>query len=336
MYLKKLEQDRKREKEMSAINDKIHQIYNKMILIKYSKKNLKKYMASSDNIKNRETKIEREDYLLAVNAHTIEKGLGCKNIKPGFGVDKVNRILEMMNSYLEKGYPEDKFGFLEVCAVVKEYIAYKKSVNENVDDFEKRYEEILGKCKLSKEELWSYRAGKNICSKEQLECKEPEKIEQFIKNCHSVRNYKDEPVKEEDIQKALALAKYAPSACNRQPVKCYYTMDKEKIKKVDSIIPGNVPIRGTTPNYIVVTVKMTHFGRDEYNQWYVNGGIYLAYLRETLCVYNVGNCIYQWAVTADEDTMRQIFNIPDSEVIIGVVGIGYYDEESHLIAAQRK
>ena len=44
----------------------------------------------------------------------------------------------------------------------------------------------------------------------------------------------------------------------------------------------------------------------------------------------------QWKFNEDETQIREIYDIPENEVIIAFVGIGYYDEESHLIAAQRK
>lgn len=321
---------------MVNINEFMHRVYHKWKLLSFSRKTINIYISSSEKIKDYESRVERADYQLAVAVHTIEKGLGCKDIRKDFGVDKVKRICRLMEEYQKNKYPEDKFGFMEGYAIVKAYIKYKKSVGENLENIEQRFNNIVSNCKIDIEKLDSYKAGKIVYNKEQLECRNPEEIEFFIKNCHSIRNYASMPVSEADICKAISLANYAPSACNRQPVKCYYTLDLDKINKIDKIIPGNVPIRGTTPNYIVVTSQMTHFGRDEYNQWYVNGGIYLAYLREALCVYNVGNCIYQWGLTADDKTMREIYDIPKSEVIIGVVGIGYYDDESHCICAQRK
>lgn len=321
---------------MLTTNNFIHRVYHKIKLLIFSKRSIDMYIASSEKISDYNTKIERADFQLAVAVHSIEKGLGCKDIKKDFGIDKVQRICGMMENYQKNGYPENKFGFMEGYAIVKAYIEYKKSVNEDLANIEERFDKIVADCKISHDVLDSYNAGKVIYNRDEIECKNPDEIIDFIKKCRSVRNYASIPVKEEDINKAIALANYAPSACNRQPVKCYYTLDSKKIDEVDSIIPGNGLIKGKTPNYIVVTSQMTHFGRDEYNQWYVNGGIYLAYLREALCVYNIGNCIYQWSLMANDKRMREIYEIPDSEVIIGIIGIGYYDEESHCIIAQRK
>jgi nitroreductase len=51
-----------------------------------------------------------------------------------------------------------------------------------------------------------------------------------IKSRRSVRRFKDEPVKEEDIRTILECAFMAPSGNNRQPWEFFVTRDKEKLK----------------------------------------------------------------------------------------------------------
>ena len=46
--------------------------------------------------------MERADYVLAVAVHSIEKGLGYKDIKEGFGEAKARRIRILVKPNLKK------------------------------------------------------------------------------------------------------------------------------------------------------------------------------------------------------------------------------------------
>ena len=132
------------------------------------------------------------------------------------------------------------------------------------------------------------------------------------------------------------MSKLATSPCNRQPVKLYYSMDHDKNKIISKIIPGNIGFENEIRNFLIVTSSKNYFSLQEYNQWYVNGGIFLGYLRLALHILNLGSCIFQWALYADEKQLRAICTIPQSEVIIAIIGIGHYANESYCIKAQRK
>ncbi len=318
---------------MSKIKNKLIYLKNKWELKRYQNKEIDMYMHCNDKINIEEAWIERFDYVLAVAAHTIEKGLGGENIKPEFGVDKAKRLCELMLEYLSKGFPQHKFGFTEAYAVLNDYVRYKESVSEEITGVKDLYNKI--KSLISDTVI--YKSHKKIFEKEKMYCTEKiSDFEQYLASCRTVNNYSNEPLKEEDILDALRLAAYAPCAYNRQPAKCYYTMNLQKIKCVDEVLPGNEIIKCKTPNYIIVTSKMTHFGVNEYNQWYVNGGIYIAYLRQALFMCNIGNFIYQWPITADEKKLRSLYAIPKYEVIIAVIGIGYLSEDVFCIEVQRK
>ena len=43
----------------------------------------------------------------------------------------------------------------------------------------------------------------------------------------------------ESIEQAVELAKYAPSACNKQPVRIYVVFDKENVEKILDMQQGN-------------------------------------------------------------------------------------------------
>ncbi len=64
----------------------------------------------------------------------------------------------------------------------------------------------------------------------------PEQVELLLKGRRSIRNYKDEPVKKESIEKLLDIARYAPSGINRQPVDWLVINGKDKVKELAAAV----------------------------------------------------------------------------------------------------
>ena len=87
---------------------------------------------------------------------------------------------------------------------------------------------------------------------------------------------------------------------------------------------------------MIVTSSKSYFGLFEYNQWYVNGGIFLGYLRLAFHSHNLGSCIFQWGLRAPEKELRELCQIPYCESIVAIVGFCYYAAETTVIQAQRK
>ncbi|MDD5128750.1 MAG: nitroreductase family protein [Candidatus Omnitrophica bacterium] len=63
-----------------------------------------------------------------------------------------------------------------------------------------------------------------------------EQTELLLKSRRSIRNYKDEPVTKESIEKLLDIARYAPTGINRQPVSWISIMGKDKVHELGALI----------------------------------------------------------------------------------------------------
>lgn len=283
----------------------------------------------------KEDEINRIQFELTVGVHSLEKGLSFRNKKKGFGEAKAMKQLATLLNYLKKGYPYNNYAVLETIAIIKAYLTYKQSVGETNSKIEQLYQQCLHFIANISDNYCD--AGVDIIKKEVLTCQNKEAIQSLFKNTRSIRNYdKSIAVTEDEIKSAISLSRMAPSACNRQPVKVYYTMDFKKNEEISKLVPGNRGFENEIPNFLVVTSAKNFFDLFEYNQWFVNGGIFLSYLRLALHTVNIGSCIFQWALRSDEKALRTLCTIPENEAIIAIVGIGHYAEESYCIKAQRK
>lgn len=63
-----------------------------------------------------------------------------------------------------------------------------------------------------------------------------EQVELFLKARRSIRNYKDEPVAKESIEKLLDIARYAPSGINRQPVNWAVVIGKNNVHELGGLV----------------------------------------------------------------------------------------------------
>lgn len=64
-------------------------------------------------------------------------------------------------------------------------------------------------------------------------------LENLMMARYACRDFNDEKVTDEDIEKILKLARFCPSACNSQPWQLIYTTDKSKMGKITECLTDN-------------------------------------------------------------------------------------------------
>jgi len=143
----------------------------------------------------------------------------------------------------------------------------------------------------------------------------------------SIRQFKQEPVSRDILQKFINASRLAPSAANWQPLE-FVVVDEEKIRKevftclkwAAYIAPEGNPKPGHEPvAYIVVLVNSEI--REKGFEWDVGAAI------ENLILAawekGIGSC---WLLSVDREKLREILNIPENYKIDSVLALGYPDE----------
>jgi len=293
--------------------------------IKKEKKLIKKELETG---KIKRLKMRRDMLLLA---HSLEKGMGIENPKQGFGIIKAGQLVDLLSQYSSGAGKESDFEYIEGVSVLRKYLEYSSDTGTDVKLIAKKAEMLFDTDS-------SYKAGAEWINMPQLYEKMDQKAaEYFIKSRHSIRSFKDIKVDEWDIREASKLAQMAPSACNRQPSKVYWTTDCETVQKINDLIPGNKGFEQAIPNWAIITVERSFFNRSEYFQWYVNGGIFVAYFTEGLHANKIGSCIFQIPVDCENAPLiRKLAKIPDTEAIIAAVGFGYAKDDTRILSAARR
>lgn len=272
--------------------------------------------------------MEKVRWRLLLLAHSLEKGLGMDQGRKNFGLQKAADLLRMIDRYLALGGDRQSYEYREAVSVLVKYRDFRMENDLDVSAYEKldRMAEGIDLVNAGSREIFlsdvTYEA------------------EHFEKLCnirHSVRSFSRKTVEKREIDRAIAMMATAPSACNRQMVKIHCAMDRSTNLELGKIIPGNTGFEEAADKYLFITADMTAFDDVEIDQWYVNGGIYAAYLQLAFTACEIGSCIFQWPKDVyREKCARKLLGIPENEAIVTVLGIGHYRESFHVLMSERK
>ena len=291
----------------------------------------------------KESSLQHADSRMLVEAHSVEKGLGLRNVQPGHSGKIVNHLLDTLLEMSSDSAKTRAFPFRETLRIVIAYMDFQEGFDTGsfaqYGELRKKYDrlcDLLGETYV-KELRDDLQGGAVLLSGKELSGGAAFDFESFISSRHSIRTFRGEPVDDAVIRRAVEIANRSPSACNRQPSSVYFCNVPEKVAQIDRLITGSDGFKGEVPNYLILTTDRAYFSFVEQYQWYINGGIYLAYLSLALHSLGVGHCIMQWkAFYRTEGALKKLLGISSSEAIIAVIGCGWYAEEVRCIRAQRK
>ncbi len=144
-----------------------------------------------------------------------------------------------------------------------------------------------------------------------------------ITNRRSIRKYKDTEIEEEKIKKIMESARLSPSAANRQQWK--FIIIKDKVTRENLVDAANgQKFVGEAPVLIVAcsteSESIMPCGQYAYT---VDLSIALSFIILEATELELGTC---WLGAFNETMVKNILNIPDEIRIVGIVTLGYANE----------
>ena len=89
--------------------------------------------------------------------------------------------------------------------------------------------------------------------------------------------------------------------------------------------------------FLFICSDITAFDYFEVYQWYLNAGIFSAYLTLSLTSLNVASCIYQWPIGYKySDNIKKMLSIPSNYEITTVLSVGNYKDKVKVLKSERK
>lgn len=276
--------------------------------------------------------IEKMQYTLLRENHTIEKGLSLKNPRKGFGQQKVLKLLKRLNKYFDVYGKTDKEFLIYPLGTIKHYIHYTKSTGVEIPIIEREYKILMEKSGFVdvKEQ-----GGIIQVSKDEILKKCNSSFESLLNSRHSIRYFSKETVTKDIIEKALNLAQRTPSACNRQGWHTHVFQGEESVRLI-KWQGGSHGFEDEIRTSILVTANLKAFLYYEIHQAYVDGGLYAMNLVNALHSLGLGTIPLSCGFTHSKLKGLKQFNISENEVPIVIIGVGYLLDKFNVAISKRK
>jgi nitroreductase len=153
-------------------------------------------------------------------------------------------------------------------------------------------------------------------------------VMEAIKGRRSVRRFKSDPVREEDLQKILDAARWAPSAGNMQPLELVVVKDEE-VKQRLAIAALDQPFIAEAPVVIVVCANVpsttTRYGHRGV-RLYVVQDTAAAAQKIHLAAYSLGYSTC-WIGAYDDEEVAKVIKVPESVRPLAIIPLGRPAEE---------
>lgn len=158
-------------------------------------------------------------------------------------------------------------------------------------------------------------------------------VRKFFSTRRSTRDFDDRAVSLDDLIEAVELAINTPSVCNRQAWHVRFQLDREDIVQSLAFQNGNTGFTENIPALAIVTVDTRLFaGSGERNQGWIEGGLFSMSLVWALHGMGLDSCMLNMSLpNRHTDALRKELGIPDNELIIMMIAIGY-GREGHRVA----
>ena len=270
---------------------------------------------------------------IVMQTHVIEKGLSLKEIKPGYGVPKILKLLGDLEQFYHLYHDQ------EVCyfslSVIQAYLEYQKGVGIENPEILKKFTSLYAL--LDKNVVPRELTGGGVkTSREKILLDSRVDYLRFVQARHSIRNFTGESVDKQLICNALEMAKYTPSACNRQPWHNFVFTKPENIVHILDLQTGARQFKNDVGALIIVTSSANCFFGNEFNQCYVNGGMYAMNLILALHSVGLGTIPLNMGIAKDRlDAIRNYCQIPPAELPILLIAVGVISENLTVAASRR-
>jgi nitroreductase len=267
---------------------------------------------------------------IVMGYHVIEKGLTMPRRRLGFGKGAIIHLINLIESYERSFCGVDG---LKADPQVAHAVGVLRAYRELHHDWPEpmpRLDAFLA----SRPDVPAAREP-HVTRAEFFAAKD-EPFPVFAASRHVCRHFAGS-VPRETVEKAVAIATTAPSACNRQHARVHVVDDPGLRDKLFAIQGGTRGFGADADKVLVVTADLSavRWGWERHD-CYVNGGIFVMNLCYALHYLGVAHCILHWSVPPESDRAAHVLlGIPFNEAIVQVVACGMPPEEFDVAASPR-
>lgn len=165
--------------------------------------------------------------------------------------------------------------------------------------------------------------------------------EQMLALAHqrrSVRWFLDKPVDRDLVDKAIAVGRQAPTACNRLPYEFLVFDDQDQVRKVASIPFGAAGYAHQIPTIVVVKGRLdSYFSPRDRHVPYVDASLAAMSFMFALETLGLSSSVINWPDFEPlERTMQKTLGLAPYERVIMLIAVGHADPTSLIAFSQKK
>jgi len=257
-------------------------------------------------------------------AHALEKGLSRSEIRPFFGRRALPGLAQATTWWLDHGGSQTDTFFRASVAVLIGYVQRHRELGEDawpkLPEFHPALVSLVRHGETSEPAVDAVEAGAATDGG-------GHDWWDVVQARRSVREFGPGDVPLDLLERAVAMSLRSPSVCNRQGARVHLYLDRPRIERalaVQSGFHGYAP----PPVLALVTCDLTVFvDRLERRQPYIDGGLFAMTFLHALQYLGLAACPLNAMLSRpDEETMRDILDLPENECLITFVGIGTMPE----------
>lgn len=266
--------------------------------------------------------------------HAVEKGLALREPRPGFGIERINALADVVEEYV------NCYGVDPVTAItaftLREYLNFDV-LHQKVPQFLiKKIEKLLLRCDESEQ---NKTGGTKIIPKGDILKTLDFDYESFFKSRHSARDFSGEAVPTQTILDAIDTARYTPSVCNRQAWKVYVVEHSNTALKrtLLNVQNGNKGFGEHISSLIVITGKLSSFFAYERNQVFIDGGMFAMSIVLALHAKGLGVCCLNTSYAVKQyEAFRKSMQMDSDCVPIMFLAVGNLKDDFRIAISERK
>ncbi|MGH8664169.1 MAG: nitroreductase family protein [Burkholderiales bacterium] len=267
--------------------------------------------------------------------HKIEKGLCMPDRRSHFGADSATRLVSLIEHWRKEGYGTNDPVYLGALECLR---AYRIQVETSplASGGTGRLASQIDRCMNDSPRRPEFETPTTA-----IQCAPDVSVAlwQLCRARRSVRAYRPDPVPQQDVHEAIALAQSSPSACNRQPWRVHLYRDRRQMDALLALQNGNRGFGERIPLLLVITADADgFFDASERNQPYIDAGLFVMTLLLALQARGLSTCCLNWCITnpgLDVKAHRH-GSIPENERIIMYIAVGYADQNALVPRSVRR
>jgi nitroreductase len=160
----------------------------------------------------------------------------------------------------------------------------------------------------------------------------------LAKRRRSVRWYLPRPIPRELIDKAIQVAAYSPTGCNRQPIEFRIYDDPDLVRKIASVPMGGAGFSDQIPCVALLVGDMSAFRHErDRHMIYIDASLATMAFQFALEVQGLSSCVVNWPeIPEKEQKLATLLSLGPTERPVLLVSLGYPDPERLVPYSQKK